>query len=510
MAAFVTRRLIAAFFVLLAATFLMYMLTALSGDPLQDLRQGSAPNKEQLIEARTRLLNLDVPPYFRYFIWLGGVAKCFIGQCDFGVNVQGEPVTTLLAQAVGSTLQLVTAAQIIAIIVGLAVGITTALRQYSGYDYTVTFAAFLFFSLPIFWVAVLLKQYIAIGFNNWLRNPSIPLPVLVGISIVSGLLWMSVLGGNARKRLITIAVATIATAALLVYFNVTDWFSTPSIGIAGVALTAIGAAIGVTAISMGLKHRPALRAALVTAALGIALYYPLTFYVFRFMTLPLFLALAVGAVLVGMAIGYFLGGLDKWQSARTSAIVAVVVGAVIALDGHLLYWDDYVNSSRVQGRPIATIGSSTPSLGGNFWVHGIDTFTHLLLPTIAIILISFAGLTRYTRSSMLEVMNQDYIRTARAKGLTQRTVVVRHALRNALIPIATIIALDIGALIGGAVITEYVFGWSGMGQLFQQGLEAVDPNPVMAFFVVTGLLAVVFNLIADLTYASLDPRIRVS
>jgi peptide/nickel transport system permease protein len=111
---------------------------------------------------------------------------------------------------------------------------------------------------------------------------------------------------------------------------------------------------------------------------------------------------------------------------------------------------------------------------------------------------------------MLEVMNQDYIRTARAKGLTQRTVIVRHALRNALIPIATIIALDIGALIGGAVITEYVFGWSGMGQLFQQGLEAVDPNPVMAFFVVTGLLAVVFNLIADLTYASLDPRIRVS
>ncbi len=96
-------------------------------------------------------------------------------------------------------------------------------------------------------------------------------------------------------------------------------------------------------------------------------------------------------------------------------------------------------------------------------MHGLDTFTHLLLPTIAIILISFAGLTRYTRASMLEVMNQDYIRTARAKGLTQRTVVVRHALRNALVSIATIIALDIGALIGGAVITEFVFGWSGMG-----------------------------------------------
>lgn len=510
MAAFVTRRLIAAFFVLLAATFLMYMLTALSGDPLKDLRESSAPNKEQLIEARTKLLNLDVPPFFRYFIWLGGVSKCFIGQCDFGVNIQGLPVTTLLSQAVGSTLQLVTAAQIIAIIVGLAVGITTALRQYSGYDYSVTFAAFLFFSLPIFWVAVLLKQYIAIGFNNWLRNPTISVPVLIGLSIVSGLLWMSVIGGNARRRVITLAVATVSTAALLVYFNLVDWFSTPSIGIVGVALTAIGAALGVTAISVGLKDQHAKRAALVTAVLGIALYYPMMFYVFRLMTLPLFLALAVAAALVGLTIGYFLGGRDKWQSARTSSIVAVVVGGIIALDGHLLYWNDYVNSSRIRGRPIATIGAETPSLGGNFWVQGIDTFTHLLLPTIAIILISFAGLTRYTRSSMLEVMNQDYIRTARAKGLTQRTVVVRHALRNALIPIATIIALDIGALIGGAVITEFVFGWRGMGQLFQQGLENVDPNPVMAFFVVTGLLAVVFNLIADLTYASLDPRIRVS
>jgi peptide/nickel transport system permease protein len=228
------------------------------------------------------------------------------------------------------------------------------------------------------------------------------------------------------------------------------------------------------------------------------------------MSLPLFLGLAVLTVVVGGAIGYFLGGRDRWQSARTSAIVAVIVSAVIALDGHLLYWNDYFNSTRINGRPIATFGSATPNLGGNFWVQGIDTFTHLLLPTIAIILISFAGLTRYTRSSMLEVMNQDYIRTARSKGLTQRTVVVRHALRNALIPIATIIALDIGALIGGAVITEFVFGWSGMGQLFQKGLVAVDPNPVMAFFVVTGLLIVIFNLVADLLYASLDPRIRVS
>jgi peptide/nickel transport system permease protein len=154
------------------------------------------------------------------------------------------------------------------------------------------------------------------------------------------------------------------------------------------------------------------------------------------------------------------------------------------------------------------VGSSTPGLGGNFWVQGIDLYTHLLLPTIAIILISFAGLTRYTRSSMLEVMNQDYIRTARSKGLSERVVIVKHGFRNALIPITTIVAFDFAGLIGGAIITEKVFGWKGMGELFQTGLETTDPSPVMAFFLVTGTAAIVMNMVADLAYAALDPRIR--
>ena len=136
-------------------------------------------------------------------------------------------------------------------------------------------------------------------------------------------------------------------------------------------------------------------------------------------------------------------------------------------------------------------------------------FTHLLLPTLALILISLASYTRYTRASMLEVLNQDYIRTARAKGLTERTVVMRHAFRNALIPLATIVAFDIGGLLGGAVITETVFQWDAMGRLFQTGLLNSDPNPVMAFFLIVAIIAVVFNIIADLLYAALDPRIRV-
>ena len=106
-----------------------------------------------------------------------------------------------------------------------------------------------------------------------------------------------------------------------------------------------------------------------------------------------------------------------------------------------------------------------------------DTFSHLILPTLALMLISLATYTRYSRASMLEVLNQDYIRTARAKGLTERTVVVRHAFRNAMIPLATVVAIDIGAILGGAVVTETVFEWNAMGRLFSDGLADPGPEP---------------------------------
>jgi len=143
------------------------------------------------------------------------------------------------------------------------------------------------------------------------------------------------------------------------------------------------------------------------------------------------------------------------------------------------------------------------------WITGIDTFTHLLLPTISLLLISFAGYTRYARAGMLEVMNQDYIRTARAKGLPERTVILRHGLRNMLIPIVTLVATDVGALLGGAVITERVFAISGMGALFVTSIQRVDVNPVMGYFLVIAITAIVFNFLADLAYATLDPRVRV-
>ncbi|MBN9376180.1 MAG: ABC transporter permease, partial [Cellulomonas sp.] len=159
---------------------------------------------------------------------------------------------------------------------------------------------------------------------------------------------------------------------------------------------------------------------------------------------------------------------------------------------------------------IGTIGASIPNLDGDFWITGLDKFSHLVLPTTALLLISLASYTRYSRASMLEVMGQDYVRTARAKGLSERVVVTRHAFRNALIPLATVVAFDIGQLLGGAVITENVFSIKGMGQLFIQGLQRQDPNPVMGTFIVVAISAVVFNLIADLAYSALDPRVRVT
>ncbi len=205
MAAFVVRRLIASPFILLAATYLMHILVAFSGDPLEELRLSAAPNKEALIEARTALLHLDVTPWPRYFIWLVGFndATGFHGGVifgDLGQSVTNASVNTLLAQAASSTIQLVTLSNLTAVLLGIIVGITTALRQYSGYDYGVTFLSFLFFSLPIFWVAVLLKQFLAIGFNDFLEDPAIAWWIIPILAVISGLIWMSVIP---RKRTAT-------------------------------------------------------------------------------------------------------------------------------------------------------------------------------------------------------------------------------------------------------------------------------------------------------------------
>jgi peptide/nickel transport system permease protein len=252
----------------------------------------------------------------------------------FGTDYNGNAIGPQLWRALGVTARLVIAALIISVILGLGVGVISALRQYSFFDYSATFSAFLFFSLPVFWLAVLLKQYVAIPVNDFLQS-------------------------------------------------------------------------------------------------------------------------------LGM------------------------------------------------GRFFGTVQHSTPGLEGNFFDHLYDNIGHLILPAVTLIVISYAQYSRYTRASMLDTLKADYVRTATAKGVPRRKVVMKHALRNALIPVTTIIALDFGAVMGGAIITETVFQWKGMGTMLIQNINQLDVPTVQAWLLVTAALVIIFNIIADVVYAYLDPRIRL-
>ena len=168
MIAYISRRLGVLVVILFGSSFILYNLAAVSGDPLEELRLSREPNAEQRIVALTRELKLDIPPPLRYFLWLRGVLGLFIGNPDFGLTRTSQPVIDEVLLALPVTIRLVTAATIIAILLGITIGIVTALRQYSRFDYAMTFVSFLFFSLPIFWVAVLLKEYLAIQFNTFL------------------------------------------------------------------------------------------------------------------------------------------------------------------------------------------------------------------------------------------------------------------------------------------------------------------------------------------------------
>ena len=151
--------------------------------------------------------------------------------------------------------------------------------------------------------------------------------------------------------------------------------------------------------------------------------------------------------------------------------------------------------------PVAgteTVGAS--SLG--------DHLAHLILPTVVLSFRSIAGWSRYLRSSLLGVLRADYVRTARAKGLAESTVVGVHAVRNALIPVLSVMALDLAGLFSGAVITETVFAWPGIGRMFVQAMFARDYPLLMGILLLGSVMVVVFNLVADVLYGVLDPRIR--
>jgi peptide/nickel transport system permease protein len=140
----------------------------------------------------------------------------------------------------------------------------------------------------------------------------------------------------------------------------------------------------------------------------------------------------------------------------------------------------------------------------------IDRIQHMILPLVTLSYVSIATFSRFQRASMLEVLHSDYIRTARAKGLKERTVTLKHGLRNALIPVVTVAALNFGAVLGGAVITETIFAWPGMGKLFIDSLNRGEVYTLMAWLMITAVAVIFFNMVADIIYGWLDPRIRLS
>ena len=144
------------------------------------------------------------------------------------------------------------------------------------------------------------------------------------------------------------------------------------------------------------------------------------------------------------------------------------------------------------------------------WTAFLDALRHLILPAVALGTIPMAIVARMTRSSLLEVLGLDYVRTARAKGLRELTVILRHAMSNALLPVVTVVGLELGGLLSGAVLTETIFGLSGMGRIMYDSITARDYGVVQGFVLVVALVYVVANLVVDLSYALIDPRIRLS
>lgn len=160
-------------------------------------------------------------------------------------------------------------------------------------------------------------------------------------------------------------------------------------------------------------------------------------------------------------------------------------------------------------RIVSTIGQADPHVDGGLVARWADYASHLVLPTLALATVLVAAWSRYVRSSMIEELPKEYMDVARVKGLSPTRVMVRHGLRNALVPFTSMAAVDFGQVLGGAVVLEQVYGWQGMGRLLLDGVLSGDTNVVLAWLLVTAVLVLAFNLLADVAVAWLDPRTRL-
>lgn len=235
-------------------------------------------------------------------------------------------------------------------------------------------------------------------------------------------------------------------------------------------------------------------------------------------TIKLMAASSILAILVAVPVGVY-SAVKQYSKLDYTFTFATFVGIAIPN-----FWFGLMmiilfgNMFKSWGLPYLPFGGTEsirpPKPGSLAYILGatqgsaLDQMVHLIMPTLTLSLSSMAGWGRFVRASMLEVLRQDYVRTARAKGLTERVVVAKHALRNALIPLVTIVTFEIPAMFGGAILTETVFSYPGMGRLYIEGLIGFDYPVAQGFLVITAVLVVIATLLSDLLYTIVDPRIR--
>lgn len=230
--------------------------------------------------------------------------------------------------------------------------------------------------------------------------------------------------------------------------------------------------------------------------------------------LPATIELAVSALIIAVIFGIFTGIISAAYR-NTVADYTITMGSLFGISMPSFWFAliaMYFLAVRIPIFPVS--GRHMSMVGAFFLIFQGNTqdlsraFLHLVLPAVTLGLPSVALIARLTRSSMLEILSQDYIRTARAKGLHERVILYRHALRNALIPVVTITGLQFGFLLGGAVITEMVFAWPGIGRLVVHAIQQRDFPIVQGVVLLTALIFVLINLFVDLTYVALDPKVR--
>jgi peptide/nickel transport system permease protein len=235
--------------------------------------------------------------------------------------------------------------------------------------------------------------------------------------------------------------------------------------------------------------------------------------------LPRRIGVSLRLVLIGSIVGTVLGVLIgaagairqyKFSDYLTTVLSLLLLSTPIFVLAALMKYGAYEINSATGQQIFLYTGQTSANPVSGLWNEFVDRAQHLVLPTLALALGAMASYSRYQRNAMLDVLQSDFIRTARAKGLTRRRALYKHGLRTALIPMATLFAYGMGGLVTGAVFIEKIFGWHGVGEWLIDSVTQQDVNIVVAVTAFTGVVILVSGLLSDIVYALLDPRVRVA